>query len=125
MKRYPKRPGHRGQDTSMAAAEASSERLEALRARCYAVILKAGKKGLTTAEIEDKLGRRPEQRPFDPRISELRERGLIIDSGQRRLGRCGIEITVWIAVAQPPVALVSPSDQNNNNPQCDASPAVP
>lgn len=109
MKRYPKRPGHRGQDTSIAAAEAFSERLEALRARCYAVILKAGEKGLTTAEVEDKLGRRRlEQRPFDPRIADLKRTGLIVDSGQRRLGRCGVLITVWIAVPQPSVAVVSP-----------------
>ena len=125
MKRYPEYPGHRGQDTSMAAAGAFSDRLKALRERCLTVIQEAGENGLTTAETEDRLGRRLEQRPFDPRIADLKRMGLIKDSGQRRLGRCGVLIKVWIAVAQSPAALVSPRHQNNNNPQCDGSAAVP
>lgn len=111
MKRYPECPGHRGQDTSVAAAEASSKRLAPLKARIETAFRQAGEKGLTTAGVEDKLGRRPNQRPFDPRVSELKAKGLIVDSGRRLPGRCGVQIKVWKAVPQP----LAPNGQNNDS----------
>lgn len=102
MNHYPEHPGHRGQDTSIAAAEAFSICQGSIRGRCLVAIREAGENGLTTAETEGKLGRTLNQRPFDPRIAELHARGSIKDSGQRRMGRCGVPITVWVAVALRP-----------------------
>lgn len=124
MTHYPNYPGHRGQDTSKLAAEAFSDRQESIRARCFAAIQEAGTKGLTTAEVEDKLGRTLAQRPFDPRISELVEKVLVMDSGQRRMGRCGVPIKVWIAVPNRPGAIALPSDDDNSCPLRDVTPAV-
>jgi hypothetical protein len=99
MTNYPNHPGHRGQATSKAAAAAVAGRAGSLRRRCFETIEAAGRHGLTTAEVEDQLGRTLAQRPFDPRIAELQGRGLIVDSGKRRMGRCGVNITVWVAAA--------------------------
>ena len=102
MTNYPDHPGHRGQDTSKAAADLAAGNAGSIRHGCYFAIRDAGLSGLTTPEVEDRLGRRPEQRPLDPRISELRRKGLIVDSGRRRMGRCGVDVIVWVTSPQSP-----------------------
>jgi len=93
--RYPDVPGHRGVDTSIDAArsiEISASRLQRIALRA---IRAAGARGLTTNELAARV--RIDRDSIQPRTSELRECGLIRDSGGRRLNANGKRAIVWIA----------------------------
>lgn len=95
MSTYPDAPGHRHVDTSIAAADALAPMLGRLQNSVFGTIRAAGNQGLTGDEIAMQLNM--ERWAVRPRTSELRRKGLIRDSGQRRpncSGRCAI---VWIA----------------------------
>jgi DNA-binding Lrp family transcriptional regulator len=87
MLEYPTGPGHRDVDTSVAAARDIEIALRAIRA--------AGTHGLTTNELSAQV--RISRDSMQPRTSELRELGLIRDSGARRLNSNGKRAIVWIA----------------------------
>lgn len=74
----------------MIAGHAARQRTEVL-----AVIVAAGAFGATDAEIQTSLGCCPHS--VSPRRGELRERGLIVDSGRRRLTPRGRPAAVWVA----------------------------
>ena|SRR5690242_1064017 len=93
--RYPDVPGHRGVDTSIDAARSigiSASRLQRIALRA---IRSAGARGLTTNELAARV--RIDRDSIQPRTSELRERGLIRDSGARRLNANGKRAIVWVA----------------------------
>lgn len=95
MFEYPIGPGHRDVDTSVAAArdiEISVGRLQRIALRA---IRAAGTHGLTTNELSAQV--RISRDSMQPRTSELRELGLIRDSGARRLNSNGKRAIVWIA----------------------------
>lgn len=92
---YPHVPGHRGVDTSIEAAEAIEMSVGHLQRVALRAIRAAGSRGLTTNELVAavRIGRDSIQ----PRTSELREMGLIRDSGARRRNANGKSAIVWVA----------------------------
>ena len=96
--RYPSTPGHRGIDTSMAAAEALERGLGYLQALVFRTIFSAGADGMTTNEIADCLA--IDRGSIQPRTSELRAKRRIKDSGRRRLNANGKKAIVWVAVGE-------------------------
>lgn len=94
MSVYPDAPGHQNVDTSIAAAEAIAPVLGRLQQSVLSVIREAGAYGQTGDEIAAKLGM--ERWACRPRTSELRRKGLIRDSGRRRLNSTGKMAIVWI-----------------------------
>lgn len=78
--KYPRSPGYRNTDTSRAAAKAMEPRLSNLQAKVMAALREHGP--LATFEIAPLIGE--SYRSTQPRTSELRAKGLIVDSGKRR-----------------------------------------
>ncbi|WP_033927065.1 hypothetical protein [Sphingomonas sp. 35-24ZXX] len=95
MSTYPDAPGHRHVDTSMAAADALAPKLGRLQRMTEAAIREAGWIGLTADELAATLGM--DRWSIQPRTSELRRKGLIRDSGQRRPNATGKMAIVWVA----------------------------
>lgn len=91
---YPDAPGHRGVDTSIAAADAITGVAGRLRSIVYRTICEAGPNGITTDEIAKALGM-PRYR-VQPRTTELKHHQRIKDSGRRRYNVSGCRATVWI-----------------------------
>jgi biotin operon repressor len=90
--------GHRGVDTSIAAAKVINDSLPRLQKAVFAVIRQAGSRGATGDEIAQALGW--ERWRVRPRTSELRRDGRIVDSGARRESLSGIASIVWVAPSQ-------------------------
>ncbi len=95
MSDYPHSPGHRGVDTSIAAARDLDLSVSRLQRIALRAIRAAGARGLTTNELA--ISVRIDRDTIQPRTSELRERGLIRDSGARRCNANGKRAIVWIA----------------------------
>lgn len=92
---YPSAPGHRGVDTSVAAARALELSVGQLQRIALRAIRAAGSRGLTTHELAEAV--KIHRDSIQPRTSELRERGLIRDSGGRRQNITGKNAIVWVA----------------------------
>lgn len=95
MNVYPDYPGYQATDTSAEAAEAISEHLGRLQAMVLTAIAKRGSMGLTAHETATVL--QSDRTAIQPRLSELRRKGRIVDSGLRRLNASGKRAIVWIA----------------------------
>jgi hypothetical protein len=95
--RYPNSPGHRAVDTSIAAAEALAPALGRLQRMAFKAICDAGPQGLTADELASVL--KLDRWTVQPRTSELRRKGAIRDSGQRRQNATGKRAIVWTANA--------------------------
>lgn len=93
MMGYPDSPGHRDVDTSIAAADALAPKLGRLQLMAESAIRDAGAHGLTADELAARLGM--DRWSIQPRTSELRRKGLIRDSGQRRPNASGKLAIVW------------------------------
>lgn len=85
--------GHRGVDTSIAAALHIEPALPRLQRDVLGVIRAAGGHGATGDEIAAALGW--ERHRVRPRTSELRRDKRIVDSGERRPSFAGIASIVW------------------------------
>ena len=95
MSTYPDTPGHRNVDTSMAAADDLAPKLGRLQRMAETTIRDAGANGLTADELSARLDM--DRWSIQPRTSELRRKGLIRDSGQRRPNGSGKLAIVWTA----------------------------
>ena len=95
MSTYPDAPGHRNVDTSIAAADALAPKLWRLQRMAGAAICDAGVHGLTADELAARLDM--DRWSIQPRTSELKRKGLIRDSGQRRSNATGKLAIVWVA----------------------------
>jgi hypothetical protein len=91
---YPDAPGHRGIDTSIAAADAIAGSLGRLQRAVLGAIREAGAHGATTNEIAAVLG--VDRGSAQPRTSELRRQHVICDSGRRRPNANGKSAIVWV-----------------------------
>jgi hypothetical protein len=93
---YPDQPGHqRGSRTSLEAAQAIAPAAPTLRERCLD-ILKLG--NCTADEVADKL--EASILSVRPRIAELKSRGLVFDTGNRRKNASGVNAVVWSATVR-------------------------
>lgn len=97
--RYPHRPGHRAVETSVEAAESLAPKLGRLQRLTLEAIRLAGPHGHTADELAAAL--QMDRRTVQPRTSELRRKGAIQDSGQRRRNASGKRAIVWTATASP------------------------
>lgn len=79
---YPDFPGFKWSDTSREAAEAIAPKLGRLQRMALNAIRARGVNGLTAEELADVLG--VDRASIQPRSSELRRKGLVVDSGARR-----------------------------------------
>lgn len=95
MSVYPDAPGHRNVETSIAAAETLAPKLGRLQRLAQGAIRDAGPAGLTADELAAQL--HMDRWSVQPRTSELKRKGLIRDSGQRRPNCTGKLAIVWIA----------------------------
>ena len=94
MSIYPDAPGHRDVETSVAAADALAPKLGRLQRMAETTIRDAGTHGLTADELAARL--EMDRWSIQPRTSELKRKGLVRDSGQRRPNRTGKLAIVWI-----------------------------
>jgi len=97
MTDYHNLPGVRAgsPDTSYEAAESVADAAKTREAMAMRFILSRGLVGATADEVADAfLWERYSSRP---RLSTLRARGSIVDSGERRKGASGRFQAVWIA----------------------------
>lgn len=95
MSTYPDAPGHRNVETSIAAANALAPKLGRLQRLAHETIRAAGWLGLTADELAKRL--EMDRYSIQPRTSELKRKGLIRDSGQRRPNATGKQAIVWVA----------------------------
>lgn len=95
MSTYPDAPGHRNMETSIAAASALAPKLGRLQRLAQGAIRDAGPDGLTADELAARL--EMDRWSVQPRTSELKRKGLIRDSGQRRPNCTGKLAIVWVA----------------------------
>ena len=95
MSAYPDAPGHRNVETSIAAADALAPKLGRLQRMAQAAIREAGAHGLTADELAARL--EMDRWSIQPRTSELRRKGHIRDSAQRRPNCTGKMAIVWTA----------------------------
>jgi hypothetical protein len=92
---YPDALGHRSIDTSIEAAAVMAPKLGRLQTTTIQAIRLAGCTGVTAHELCDRLNM--ERTSIQPRISELRRKGLIADSKMRRQNASGVSAIVWVA----------------------------
>ena len=91
---YPDAPGHRGVTTSMAAAADVAPKLGRLQQLAERTIRAAGAYGATADELAAHVN---SDRPtMQPRTTELKRKGLLVDSGIRRLNSTGKMAIVWV-----------------------------
>lgn len=100
---YPDSPGVRAgsPDTSYQAADSVSDAAANREALALRMIREKGRYGATADEVADALGW--ERYSARPRLSMLRARGNIDDSGKRRRGVSGRFQVVWLADEYLPV----------------------
>lgn len=91
---YPDEAGHRGVSTSVEAAEGISPHLGRLQRIAFEQVSAAGRNGLTAHELAAATGIPREA--TRPRLSELRRKGRIVDSGCRRPNASGKRAICWI-----------------------------
>lgn len=94
---YPDAPGHRRVSTSIEAAEAVAPKMGRLQKMALDAIAERGAFGLTADELAELL--ELDRYSIQPRTSELRRKGLIIDSGKRRRNSSGKSAIVWTAAS--------------------------
>ncbi len=91
---YPDMPGNRGVDTSIAAGDKIAKSLGYLQKIVQRAIIEAGPFGITTNELAEKLA--IDRGTIQPRTSELKQKGVIRDSGARRRNANGKKAIVWV-----------------------------
>ena len=91
---YPNGPGHRGIETSIKAAVAMAPKAATWREKVLDHIDGMGAFGATADEVCAAIG--CHYRTSQPRISELRRMGKVVDSGLRRKNDSGIHAIVWV-----------------------------
>lgn len=91
---YPDAPGHRGISTSIEAADAMAPKMARLQRMTFETIAGRGAHGCTADEVSDLLG--VDHRSTQPRATELKLKGLIVDSGMRRVNSTGRSAIVWV-----------------------------
>lgn len=89
-----------GNTASMQAAESVQHQLDGIRAEVFELIVSRGTSGITNSEIADALD--TSRDTTQPRTSELKDAGYILDSGMLRKNIKGRNETVWVAAQNWP-----------------------
>lgn len=89
-----KPPYAAGSDTAKEAADSVVESARDMRSRVYLAVATAGAVGITCDEAEAALGF--SHQTCSARFNELRNAGLILDCGMRRLTRSGRKAAVYM-----------------------------
>lgn len=99
---YPHSPGFKGTaETGRQAAETIAPQLGRLQRLVREAVKARGHYGLTPEEACDVLG--IERVSLQPRFSELKAKGLVADSGRRRLNPSSRKrAVVWVAIEHAP-----------------------
>jgi hypothetical protein len=107
---YPDAAGYKGvADTGSEAAEAMNDKLGRLQRLVADTLRPAGPFGLTPEEAAEQTGL--SRASIQPRFSELRRKGLIVDSGNRRRNpSSGKRAVAWCLKEFAPVAMVEGAD---------------
>ena len=96
MNSYPSTPGYRNQETSRQAALDFADKAPTIQSRVLQSIKECGRwYGATPSEVALALDI-PEVN-VRPRFTELKLKGLIVDSGDRRLSSYGKQQIVWVS----------------------------
>lgn len=98
MTAYPYAPGYKDRDTSRLAAEAIGSRVDILRARVL-MLLERFPEGLTADECAGMM--QESVLAVRPRMSELIQQGMVVDSKRRRLNQSGRTAKVLIRRKNP------------------------
>lgn len=93
---YPYSPGYKDSDTSKLASEEIKEDAETLRMAVYSAL--KTQKPMTADEMSEYLNR--DKLSIRPRFSELKEQGLIEDTGLRRKNISGKKAKVFRAISK-------------------------
>lgn len=93
--RYPDAPGHRGVETGIEAARSIAGNLGNLQLLALRAIRDRAGLGFTFEELAEAVGK--DFRSIQPRVSELRKKGLVVDSGLRRLNVSRKRAIVFVA----------------------------
>jgi hypothetical protein len=93
-------PYQRHSDTSHAAAVSAQWNADTQRAKVYRSLSRAGFFGRTDHELQSILAMNPSTER--PRRVELVKKGLVKDSGRRRLTPSGRKAVVWVATKEDP-----------------------
>jgi hypothetical protein len=101
---YPDRPGFKGTaETGREAAEAIAPKLGRLQRLVLDLVTQRGAQGITPEEASDLTGE--DRVSLQPRFSELRAKGRIIDSLQRRTNPSSRKrAVVWVLTEYGPKA---------------------
>ena len=87
---YPESPGSQNTDTSREAARSMDSDASTLRCQCIAAL---AYKNLTADEIAETVGE--SILTIRPRVTELKAKGKVFDSGKRRPNQSGRNAIVW------------------------------
>lgn len=94
MSKYPSEPGFKGEaETGREAANDMLSKCGRLQQLALSAIRAAGQDGHTADELAAALGL--DRWTIQPRTSELKAKGLIVDSGLRRRNVTGKRAVVW------------------------------
>ena len=93
---YPYVPAFRAVDTSKDAAESIKQSASYIRVKVLTAIIQRKELGATSQELSEVLGMAYES--VQPRTSELKKQGKIMDSGMRRASRAeDKKAIVWVS----------------------------
>lgn len=107
---YPNCAGSKGEaETGKDAAAAMNLHLGRVQQLVADTVEAAGARGMTPEELSEATGL--ERTTVQPRTSELRAKGILRDSGQRRLNRSRKRAIVWVYVPKDErAALIAAND---------------
>lgn len=92
--RYPGVPGSSNETTSKEAADEFQSEAVLLRKKVLSLIDESGPAGMTAYEAVEITGRIKDS--IAPRFTELRHKGLIVDSGKKRKTPSGRNCIEWV-----------------------------
>lgn len=95
LAKYPDAPGYSNPSTSKGAAESVKERAAPMRQRFLAELQVRGSFGATCDELEQAFDMA--HQTVSARFTELKLKGLVVDSGKKRPTRSGRAAIVWHA----------------------------
>lgn len=105
---YPNKPTAKpgSPETAFEAADSVAEVAKTREAKALALIRENGPRGCTADEVADTY--EWERYSSRPRLSTMKARGDIVDSGMRRKGASGRNQVVWVLPEHGPPAPASP-----------------